>query len=70
MGRAYGSRPSQLLSLPADQFEALAVDSVCYFAGLAESMDAEEELIEQWKAQTGGKGLTPPITITRQARAV
>ncbi len=70
MGRAYGCRPSQLLNLPPDRLESIAIDGVCYFAGLAESMDAEEELIEDWRVQTGGKGMNPPITITRNARAV
>jgi hypothetical protein len=68
MARAYSTRPSTLINLPPDEWEALGVDTCCYMAGLAERTAAESALIEEWIAS--GKGMIPPLIITREARAV
>ena len=70
MARAYSQRPSAFLSLPPDSWEALGVDTIAYFAGMNERASAEATLIDEWRAATGGKGMIPPIIMTRDTRAI
>lgn len=71
MGRAYSTRPSQILNLPSGSFDAIGVDAVCYMAGLSERAQAEAGIIDEWRAATGGKGsLVPPIVLVRDTRVI